>query len=1031
MSNTKRKFVLRIPLRGKLKKSQNKENRDKNDLNGTGTIKQNGHSHDDDNKEDDDIVMKQNDVNDNDNDNDSDDNDIEIDQEEDDSDDDDDDSDDDSDDDDDDDDDNDNHNGDIIEDNEDSDDMHDFNIKTSKQLENSDIYTDEEEEDDDDEEEEDMDPFKKYKKRINKKNLRKINNDKQKKQIEIEKEIQREKERKEEKRKLMEAERLRIVDREYEDLMSNLNHKLPSNQFLKICRQKELEMISINDENNWIQNEKHAISMRHISIRDDKKKSLNLFAKESLKNQQFDFIKVNLETYFKLKNNVDIANLFDNLLQLNQLQLNQLFNINDLNQDILNKITSIINNLEQFIMEKHFKIQKNEKTVKFGMENYQKNCNSIKNKLESCPILYILLLNELISFNDLLLSDMTEICCLIINCIIRKKIQKKFESLVKKENAKSVENQLFQFWTKNRKEFINNNKNTKSDKEEIDTNNDNIKKNEVEIIENFNKILHDKYPNYCSTYLRFLMSNPNYRNAIISGNIKMNKIFQLKQEQLSNPPLLKIPTNENQDINRKRKHFGVNPLSSSPATKRRKLSSNNIDTTNAKERIIWDGLLINDSVKCHIRMKQIGGKSIWTLPFKNRGYYHHHHHHHHKHNKSHQQQQQLSIGGRINILSIIKFIKQLRKHKTRRILFAEIESNEYVNHNSYNILSSQLSSGGRAGVIDFEKQCGILIYIVSSAFLSPTNAMSHQLNKYFDGHKAKLPSTKIFAIIILSMDTYNQVKRKVSKSKHNSSNGSNNNNINNNNNNKHNHDDGIDNINNNKPLKPPTPKTLNINNKNEDEKKQTEKKTNNDDHDDKKQIDDVWNKISDEIEDDLGDLPPPLPPHLLAERERYKKQQSQSSSLPLQSHQSHQPPQPPPIPTQQVQNSSSPSPNVINTPPQPRPPPLPMQQGPPPLPPNQAPPIQSMAPRPPPMPPQQPPMPPQQPPLPHTHSIGIRPPPMHQPPLPPQQPPPPLPPQQQQQIPPHLYGQAPIPFVPPPQQQPPPLPPQQIQPRYG
>ena len=85
-------------------------------------------------------------------------------------------------------------------------------------------------------------------------------------------------------------------------------------------------------------------------------------------------------------------------------------------------------------MEKHFIIQKNEKTVKFKMENYEKDCNSIKNKFESCPILYILLLNQWIDFNLLLSSDMTQICCIIINCIILKKIQKKFESFVKKEN---------------------------------------------------------------------------------------------------------------------------------------------------------------------------------------------------------------------------------------------------------------------------------------------------------------------------------------------------------------------------------------------------------------------------------------------------------------------------------------------------------------------------------------------------------------------------------------------------------------------
>ena len=154
------------------------------------------------------------------------------------------------------------------------------------------------------------------------------------------------------------------------------------------------------------------------------------------------------------------------------------------------------------------------------------------------------------------------------------------------------------------------------------------------------------------------------------------------------------------------------------------------------------------------KMKQIGGKSIWTLPFKRK----------YTGSTANGGKPQLAVTGRINISSIIKYIKSLRKHKTRRILFAEVESNEFVHQNSYNVLSSQLRAGGRAGVIDFEKQCGILIYMVSSYFLAPAHSLSHHLKKYFDGHKARAPTTKIFGIIVLKMEVYNQVKRKASKS---------------------------------------------------------------------------------------------------------------------------------------------------------------------------------------------------------------------------------------------------------------------------
>merc|ERR1712233_288339 len=57
----------------------------------------------------------------------------------------------------------------------------------------------------------------------------------------------------------------------------------------------------------------------------------------------------------------------------------------------------------------------------------------------------------------------------------------------------------------------------------------------------------------------------------------------------------------------------------------------------------------------------------------------------------------------------------------------------------------------------------------------------------------------------------------------------------------------------------------------------------------KKVVDDVWAEIGNEIEDDLGELPPPLPAHLLAERERYKQQNKPPQQAPSV-------PAPPPLP---------------------------------------------------------------------------------------------------------------------------------------
>ena len=104
----------------------------------------------------------------------------------------------------------------------------------------------------------------------------------------------------------------------------------------------------------------------------------------------------------------------------------------------------------------------------------------------------------------------------------------------------------------------------------------------------------------------------------------MEKILELTKEQLLKPPTLEIkkttitmPKSQRViELTQKRKHF-QSASAYSPLSKRRKLSSDfNNNNNMSKQRVIWDGLLINDSVKCHVKMKQIGGKSIWTLPFK-------------------------------------------------------------------------------------------------------------------------------------------------------------------------------------------------------------------------------------------------------------------------------------------------------------------------------------------------------------------------------------------------------------------------------
>merc|ERR1712228_590813 len=196
-----------------------------------------------------------------------------------------------------------------------------------------------------------------------------------------------------------------IVDREYENLMkTSLIANIYKRKSLKIERQKELDMMSMS-EDNWIQNEKHSLYLRHFSIRDDKKILLQSFINNLTDNQQFFFIKNTLSAYYNLKEHKIDPLLFRSIDC-------------KLDKQTRDKIIATINKFEQFIMERHFQILHDKKTVNFKMDSYQKDVNSIKNKLESCPILYILLMRNEINFECFLKYDMISICLLCINALI-------------------------------------------------------------------------------------------------------------------------------------------------------------------------------------------------------------------------------------------------------------------------------------------------------------------------------------------------------------------------------------------------------------------------------------------------------------------------------------------------------------------------------------------------------------------------------------------------------------------------------------
>lgn len=83
------------------------------------------------------------------------------------------------------------------------------------------------------------------------------------------------------------------------------------------------------------------------------------------------------------------------------------------------------------------------------------------------------------------------------------------------------------------------------------------------------------------------------------------------------------------------------------------------------------------------------------------------------------------------------------------------------NRKLYGTLNTSLVNSKRAGVIDCEKQYGILLYLLSSDFLE-IKKYSHYLNSYFDGSHARLPKSKMFAIIILDLPVYECIRRKIS-----------------------------------------------------------------------------------------------------------------------------------------------------------------------------------------------------------------------------------------------------------------------------
>merc|ERR1711933_9799 len=230
-----------------------------------------------------------------------------------------------------------------------------------------------------------------------------------------------------EERERVRREKLLIVDREYENLMkTSLVGHVYKRKNLKIERQKEIDMMHLN-EGDWIQNEKHSLSLRHISIRDDKKRILQSLVNNVSDAQQFLFMKNTLSTYFNLKEHAIDSNLFKSIDC-------SLFDYK-LDKETKDKIMANINEFEQFIADRHFEILHEKKSVNFDMSNYQKDVKSVKNKLESCPILYILLIRNEINFESCLQFDNISICLICINSMIRKKIEKKLIRLVKKQKA--------------------------------------------------------------------------------------------------------------------------------------------------------------------------------------------------------------------------------------------------------------------------------------------------------------------------------------------------------------------------------------------------------------------------------------------------------------------------------------------------------------------------------------------------------------------------------------------------------------------
>jgi len=222
------------------------------------------------------------------------------------------------------------------------------------------------------------------------------------------------------------------------------------------------------------------------------------------------------------------------------------------------------------------------------------------------------------------------------------------------------------------------------------------------------------------SFREFLQKRKNYRTALVKGILSVESLAAFTPDELAHPPILECASRKQEQ-----------------------------DYPSMKPREIFSGKVLSNVDEVNVTFVQIGGKPLERLLFT----------------RKEVAVSSLKIQGRLKIEPMRDYLKEVKKSTRRGITTFEVRPTLENFEEGYDQLHNSIRNSGRAAVIDFEKECGILVYLLSRTYLEKPHRFSRILLSSFRENQQKLPKTKIWGLAVVKSAKYRDQKTKRSKRK--------------------------------------------------------------------------------------------------------------------------------------------------------------------------------------------------------------------------------------------------------------------------